>query len=747
MIRGLVQGVGFRPFVCRLAVRNGITGEVVNRTDGVSVIAEGDAVSVRRFIEEMREMAPPASDIKSIIAEPRPVRGFDSFNVADSKSLNMMITEISPDIAVCDDCVNDMQADLCRIDYPFVNCTNCGPRFTVIMELPYDRINTTMSEFQMCQGCVAEYHDMLDRRYHAQPIACNSCGPGYSYYENGKTISDIREIVNELSVRLTAGKSVAVKGLGGYHLICDALNNEAVAELRKRKKRDAKPFAVMFSDISSAREYCYLSDAEEKELVSWRRPILILRQRKPLAEAVNGGLTTIGAMLPYMPLHYMLFRKAEIHVIVMTSGNISDDPVITDDLKADEYLTPVTGALLSYNREIYNRTDDSVAIMIADKLRLIRRSRGFVPRPVDLQCRVEGIMATGAEQKNTFCIGKDHQAIISQHIGDLKNLSTYDFFSETIARFSDMFRFRPEYVACDLHPDYLSTRHALMIHERLQIPLIPIQHHHAHIASCMAENGFDEMVIGVCLDGTGFGTDGNIWGSEFMIADLSNFTRYTHFDYFRMPGGDAVVAEPWRMALSCLYEYFGDDIDYLSLPSFNSIEKERFEIVKEMIRGNINSPLTSGAGRIFDAVSALTGLCMVAKYDSEAPMRLEAAIIRETDLCYPFAIGGAISLADTFTGILKDMDNHDFTLIPARFHNTVATIIMEVCLRIRKEKGINRVVLSGGVFQNRYLLEKATSLLDNEMFEVYSNRIVPSNDGGISLGQLIIASKRIGLCV
>lgn len=695
----------------------------------------------------MREFAPPASDIKSVSTEPRQVKGYDSFSIIASRNLNSMITEISPDIAVCDECISDMRADPSRIDYPFVNCTNCGPRFTIITGLPYDRFNTTMSEFQMCQVCAAEYHDIIDRRYHAQPIACNACGPVYSYSENDRNLSDISEIGKELSARLKAGKSIAVKGLGGYHLICDALNNDAVDELRRRKKRDAKPFAVMFRDMSAVKEYCYLNEVEERELVSWRKPIVILRQRKPLAKSVNGRLTTIGAMLPYMPFHHMLFSKLEIPVIVMTSGNLSDDPVITDDIKAEEYLTPVAGALLRYNREIYNRADDSVAMVIADRLRLIRRSRGYVPRPVDLHCRVEGILATGAEQKCTFCIGKDYQAIISQHIGDLKNLSTYDFYSETIARFYEMFRFRPGYVACDLHPDYLSTRYAQMITERLHIPLFSIQHHHAHIASCMAENGLNEKVIGVCLDGTGFGTDGNIWGSEFMTADLSDFDRYTHFDYFRMPGGDAAVAEPWRMALSCLFEYFGNDIDYLSIPSFKAVDRERFSIVREMIEGSINSPLTSGAGRIFDAVSALAGICGVAEYDSEAPMRLEAAISSDTDLCYPFTTGRTISLAGTFSGILKDISDHNLAAIPARFHNTVAAIILEVCLRMRSEQALNKVVLSGGVFQNRYLLERAISLLENEMFEVYSNSIVPSNDGGISLGQLVIASKRAGLCV
>ena len=385
----------------------------------------------------------------------------------------------------------------------------------------------------------------------------------------------------------------------------------------------------MFRDITAAKKYCYIDEAEEKEMKSWRRPILILKQKEILSAAVSNGLNTIGAMLPYMPMHYMLFRFLKTPAVVLTSGNISDEPIIIDDLMAEKQLMSIADSFLSYNRQIINRTDDSVVRIIDQKTSLIRRSRGFVPRPVDLKCNVEGILAFGAEQKNSFCIGKGNQAVMSQYIGDLKNPATYNFFNETIDRFSDLFRFKAEFLACDLHPQYLSTHHAEHLENELKIPLLRVQHHHAHIASCMAEHGLDEEVIGISLDGTGFGSDENIWGGEFMIADLKGFTRFTHFDYVPMPGGEKAINEPWRMAYSYIFKYFGDSFDYKSVPLFNSIDNQKLSLIKEMIVKKMNSPLTSGAGRLFDAVSAILGLCPVATFDSEAPMRLESAVMEK----------------------------------------------------------------------------------------------------------------------
>lgn len=733
--------MGFRPFICRMAAKHGLFGEVDNRTDGVSVIVQGDLKTIDRFCNDILQNAPPASQIKSIEINATQFSGYDSFKIAGSKTVDNQITEVSPDIAVCHDCLEDMEKDPERIDYPFINCTNCGPRFTIIEGLPYDRPKTTMKSFRMCENCNSEYNDILDRRFHAQPIACNSCGPAYQYKDSVKRISGIKQILEEVSVQIASGKTVAIKGIGGYHLMCDALNNSAVSELRNKKQRDSKPFAVMFRDISAVRKYCYIDEVEEKELKSWCRPILILKQKEILSAAVSNGLNTIGAMLPYMPVHYMLFRIIKTPALVLTSGNISDEPIIIDDLMAEKQLMSIADSFLSYNRQILNRTDDSVIRIIDHKTSLIRRSRGFVPRPVDLKCNVEGILALGAEQKNSFCIGKGSQAVMSQYIGDLKNLATYNFFNETIDRFSDLFRFKPEFIACDLHPDYLSTHYAEILENELNIPLIRVQHHHAHIASCMAEHGIDEDVIGISLDGTGFGSDENIWGGEFMIADLKGFRRFTHFDYVPMPGGEIAIDEPWRMAFSYIYKYFGDSFDYKSVPLFKLIDDQKLLLVKEMIVKKMNSPMTSGAGRLFDAVSAILGFCSAATFDSEAPMRLESAIDGETNDFYPFRAAKTIVFADTIKAIMEDLPRQKISVISAKFHNTVAQVILEVSRQIRKDTSLNKVILSGGVFQNKYLLEKSSYLLTRNRFKVFTNHLVPANDGGISLGQLVIASK------
>ena len=740
----MVQGVGFRPFICRMAAKHGLFGEVDNRTDGVSVIVQGDIKTIDRFSNDILNNAPPASQIKSIEINATQFSGYDSFKITVSKTIDNQITEVSPDIAVCHDCLEDMEKDPERIDYPFINCTNCGPRFTIIEGLPYDRPKTTMKSFRMCGNCNSEYNDILDRRFHAQPIACNSCGPVYQYKDSVKRLNTITKILEEVSLQIASGKTVAIKGIGGYNLMCDALNNNAVSELRHNKHRDSKPFAVMFRDIAAARKYCYVDEAEEKEMKSWRRPILILKLKEILSAGVSNGLNTTGAMLPYMPVHYLMFKFIETPVVVLTSGNISDDPIIIDDLLAEKQLMSITDSFLSNNRQIFNRTDDSVIRFIDHKKSLIRRSRGFVPRPVDLKCNVDGIIAVGAEQKNSFCIGKGSQALMSQYIGDMKNPAIYNFFNETIDRFSFLFRFKPEFIACDLHPDYLSTQYAEHLENELNIPLIRIQHHHAHIASCMAEYGLDEEVIGISLDGTGFGTDENIWGGEFFIADLKGFRRFSHFDYIPMPGGEKAIDEPWRMAFSYIYKYFGDSFDYESVPLFNSIDNQKFLLVKEMIVKKLNSPMTSGAGRLFDAVSAILGLCPVATFESEAPMRLESTIDDVTNDLYPFRATKTIVFADTIKAILKDLPKQKISVISAKFHNTVAQVILEVSKQIRKDTSMKKVILSGGVFQNKYLLEKSTYLLNRNGFKVFTNHLVPANDGGISLGQLVIASNLRG---
>ncbi len=712
-----------------------------NRTDGVAVILKGDVNTIYKLRNDILEYAPPASNIKSIEINKTRFVAYDSFRIAESRSVDNLVTEISPDIAVCRECLDDMEKDPERIDYPFINCTNCGPRFTIIESLPYDRPMTTMKSFKMCSDCKSEYEDILDRRYHAQPIACNKCGPICILKDKSKSTSDLNQILDDISVQIASGKSVAVKGLGGYFIMCDALNNNAVNELRLRKHRDEKPFAVMFRDVSAVKSFCYLDAKEEKELVSWRRPILILRQKELLSPSVSNGLKTTGAMLPYMPLHNLILRKIKTPAVVLTSGNISDDPIITDDSAAEKLLLNVAGSVLYYNRTIHNRTDDSVVRVIDHQLCILRRSRGYVPRPVDLKMDVEGILALGADQKNSFCIGKGCQAIMSQYIGNIKNPAVYDFFTETIDRFSGMFKFKPEIVACDLHPDYTSTNYAEILEKELKIPLVRVQHHHAHIASCIAENGIEDEVIGVCFDGTGFGTDGNIWGGEFLIADTEEFTRFAHFDYIPMPGGDKAVSEPWRMAYSYLFRYFGDNLDYKAIPLFRSIDVSKLSMVREMIIKKINSPLTSGAGRLFDAFSALLSLCSDETFDSEAPMRLESAIDCETNDYYPFLSGETIVFSDTFKALLEDMSCLKVPVIAAKLHNTIAQVILQTSQQIKRSTSINKVVLSGGVFQNKYLIEKTSFLLRKERFKVFTNHLVPANDGGISLGQLAVTSK------
>jgi hydrogenase maturation protein HypF len=691
--------------------------------------------------------APPAALIKSIEISPAKVNGYSSFKISGSKSFDNQITEISPDIAVCSDCREDLEKDPERIDYPFINCTNCGPRFTIIEGLPYDRSKTTMKSFTMCRNCNSEYNDILNRRFHAQHIACNACGPVYHYKDPGKELESIEEILVEIALLIASGRSVAIKGVGGYHLMCDALNNIAVSELRLRKQRDQKPFAVMFRDVSAVRKYCYLDESEQTELESWRRPILILKQREVLSDAVSNGLGTTGVILPYMPLHYLLFKRLETPAIVFTSGNISDEPVIIDDRIAEQQLMSFADSVVSYNREIFNRTDDSVVRFIDDKKCLYRRSRGFVPRPVDLISNVEGIIAFGAEQKNSICLGKGNQAIMSQYIGDLKNPVTYNFFTDTIERLSRMMRFKPEVICCDLHPDYLSTSFAEIFKSEINKPVVRIQHHHAHIASCLAENGIDKPVIGISLDGTGYGPDENIWGGEFMIADLNSYDRIFHFDYVPMPGGEKAVTEPWRMALSYIFKYLGESFDYDSVPLFKSIDKLRFSMAREMIIKKINTPMTSGAGRLFDAVAAILGLCPVVTFDSEAPMKLESIIDKSITEVYPFGLGKTVVFADTIRAILNDLPHRKAAVISAKFHNTIAQVILEASKNIRSSSSLKDVVLSGGVFQNKYLTERSVTLLRQNGFNVFTNHLVPVNDGGISLGQLIIASKKRGLCV
>jgi len=737
-IKGLVQGVGFRPFIYRLANSYHLKGWVENRNDGVAIRVTCDKSILDQFINSIRHSAPPASNIESINFIQTDNEKFIDFQIVKSKTISNRITDVSPDIAVCNDCLADMKIQKNRINYPFINCTNCGPRFTIIKDLPYDRDKTTMKEFEMCPDCRKEYSDILDRRFHAQPVACAICGPTYSLLLDHQVTVNTIEIISKLITLFNEKKIVAIKGLGGFFLACDAHSEESVARLRKLKNREGKPFAVMFSGIEALKEYAFVDKDEETSLLSLKRPIVLLRQKKSLAPSVTVGFDTIGAMLPYMPFHHLLFENLNLPAIVLTSGNISDEPIITDNQTAIEKLSQISDAILTYNRDIYNRTDDSVVTIINKKESVFRRSRGYVPLPVKLNFDVDGILATGAELVNCFCIGKDNQAIISQHIGDLKNMETYTFYLETIEQFKKLFRFEPSLIVSDLHPNYLSTQYAV----DSKLKHIKVQHHHAHVASCMAEHHIDEQVIGVSFDGTGYGDDNHIWGSEFFVCNLSQYTRITHFDYMPMPGGDKVSNEPWRMAVSYLYKTFSNDFREFDLPFLKNVEPSSVEWLCNAIDQKINCPMTSGSGRLFDAVAAIINLCPISKFHAEAPMRLEAVMDKKNKKVYPFGISKTISFEETIEQIVKDIRQHvPISEISTKFHNTIISVIITVIKEIRNNNNLNKVVLSGGTFQNKYLLEHIESLLLKNDFEVFSHSKIPTNDGGIALGQLVIAAK------
>ncbi|MCX6269467.1 MAG: carbamoyltransferase HypF [Bacteroidetes bacterium] len=745
MVTGLVQGVGFRPFVYRMALKHELNGWVQNTNENVRIRVTGQPEKISGFLISLESEAPPAALIEKIVTEVIQEEEFTKFQILQSHDISEEITEISPDIAVCDDCLEDLNRQGNRLDYAFVNCTNCGPRFTIIRDLPYDRAKTTMQVFPMCGECQKEYENINDRRFHAQPTACKQCGPWYELFVKGKNVSDeIGEIISLVSRSIQNGRILLMKGLGGMHLACDAFNETAVENLRNIKMREGKPFAMMFRDMEALKKHASADFTEEQSLQSWRRPIVLLEMKRNeeqwLARTVNSGLNLIGAMLPYLPFHHLLFQQLKTSAIVLTSANFSNEPILIDNEGALSHFSDHVDALVLHNRDIYNRADDSVVRIMGGKERVFRRSRGYVPTPVRTALNTEGILAFGAELTNCICIGKGQKAFLSQHIGDLQGIETIRFYEQTIAQFLRLFRVKPALLAVDMHPGYQST---ITGRNFGTVPIVAVQHHHAHIASCMAEHQLDEMVIGVAFDGTGYGDDGNIWGSEFLVCDLMNYRRITHFEYLPMPGGDMAAEEPWRMAVSLLYKVYGKDFTDLNLSFFRDIESEKIEILTRMIDRHINCPLTSGAGRLFDAVASMLGLCQIATFQAEGPMRLESLAQKNCPGSYPVEMNDTICFNATVRGIVDDLIRCiDITIIASKFHNTIISVIFEAANAIRKKEGINKVVLSGGVFQNKYLLEGAITLLEKNNFEVYTHAAVPANDGGIALGQLAVASKR-----
>jgi len=734
-VRGIVQGVGFRPFVYNLAERLGLAGYVLNSSAGVLIEVEGDGAQIERLLSELSENPPPLAQIEDIAVASLEPSGNASFEIRESVDEPGQLAPVSPDVSTCADCLREFRTPGDRrFGYPFTNCTNCGPRYTITRMVPYDRPRTTMACFPMCELCLREYEDPSDRRFHAQPNACPDCGPSLTL-----PVEKARQL-------LQAGGIVAIKGLGGFHLVCDPANDAAVRQLRERKKRSDKPFALMVPDVAAAEKLCVVSDAERAALSSIRRPIVILARRPdaPLSPALAPGNNTLGVMLPYTPLHYLLFGDS-FSALVMTSGNVSEEPIVTGNREAAARLHSIADAFLFHNRDIHTRVDDSVARVFAGKERVLRRSRGYAPHPVALSFPVAEILACGAELKNTFCLTKDHHAFLSQHIGDLENYETLVFYRETLDRMQQLFRIAPTAVAYDLHPQYLSTKLAL---EMTEIQQIGVQHHHAHIASCMAENGIGGKVIGVAFDGTGFGTDGKIWGGEFLVADFTGFERRAHFRYIPLAGGDRAVREPWRLGLSYLLDTFGARLDSLDLPLLRRVALKKMTTVRSMIERRINTVETSACGRLFDAVASIVGLRDEVNFEAQAAIELEACAFGGVEVTYPFEITAdapsQIDLRPAIEQIVRDvLAGKPTGWISAAFHNTVAAIIVEVCLRLRAAERMDRVCLSGGTFQNVYLVERAAASLRDNGFEVVLHSKVPPNDGGISLGQAVIANANL----
>ncbi len=762
-MRGIVQGVGFRPFVYNLAHSLGLVGYVLNSSAGVIVEVEGSEDHLARFQQRLREELPPLAQIDELTFRDMEPCGDHEFSIQQSTHAEGDFVLVSPDVATCPDCWADStRKEDRRFGYPFTNCTNCGPRYTIIRDLPYDRPSTTMAAFQMCTQCQAEYEAPRDRRFHAQPNACPQCGPGLALVRSGSFTRDAdvvlnfssgdlsRSILADARRLLRAGNILAVRGLGGFLLCCDAGNEVAVRGLRTRKKRSEKPFALMARDVNAVKGFCVVSSHDAAALATPQRPIVILPRRTDasITAAVAPGNDTIGVMLPYTPLHALLFGDSadsppEFNALVMTSGNLSEEPIVTANQEAWKRLADVADWFLFHNRDIYMRVDDSVVRTFAGKTRVLRRSRGYVPRAIDLKHPLKEVLACGAELKNTFCLTKDHYALLSQHIGDLQNHETMCFFEETLENLKKLFRVTPAIVAHDLHPLYMSTRFA----QRSELSKIGVQHHHAHIASCMAENGLTEKVIGVAFDGTGYGTDGQIWGGEFLVADLCGFERRAHLRYVPLAGGDAAVRQPWRSALSHLRESFGESLpSHLAL--WQQVPAKHVSLVQTMLVRGVNTVNTSSSGRLFDAVASLVGLRHEVNFEGQAAIELELAANKDVKEGYPFQIESGepspIDVRPMIEAIVRDLKSGaDVGVISARFHNTLAAIILEICCRLRRQEKLDRVCLSGGTFQNMLLLQWTIAALSASGFKVFLHSAVPPNDGGISLGQAVIANALV----
>jgi hydrogenase maturation protein HypF len=756
-IEGVVQGVGFRPFVYRIAQLFEVRGYVLNSSEGVVIEAEADENALQKFISALEMELPPLARIDELrVSNIEPV-GDDRFTIRQSAPIAGRFALVPPDVGTCEDCTLDFQnPSNRRYGYAFTNCTNCGPRYTIIRDVPYDRSRTTMDAFPMCPACQAEYDDPLNRRFHAEPNACPVCGPGLALMSAEQMASGVPHefaaaspgILKRTRELLEQGEIIAIKGLGGFHLACDASHDRAVGLLRERKRRSGKAFAIMARDIETAERLCFVTSNDRALLIGARRPIVLLTRREDarVSGDVAPGNTRLGVMLPYTPLHHLLFEEAGFDALVMTSGNLSEEPIVSRNHEVWPRLKPLADHFLLHNRKIQTRVDDSVVQSFEGREYPVRRSRGFAPEPIDLEMPVGEILACGGELKNTLCLTKDHYAILSQHIGDLENLETMELFRETLGHLKRFFRASPAAVAHDLHPNYLSTRFAL---EESGLRPIGVQHHHAHIASCMADNGLHDTVIGVAFDGTGYGTDGKIWGGEFLVCDFGEFERRGHLDYTPLAGGDRAVRQPWRSALAYLGAAFGPDATSLKLPLFLEVAPKQVAFVNQMISRRIQTVETSSCGRLFDAVASILGVRHETTYEGQAAVELEAAASHDPER-YSFDFTETapfqVNLRPTIREVAQDfLGGTPVPIISARFHRTMAQVVVDACTRIRESAGLRRVCLSGGTFQNLRLLEHSVTGLRERGFDVFIHHRVPPNDGGLSLGQAVIASRRLAV--
>ncbi|HKX31053.1 MAG TPA: carbamoyltransferase HypF [Blastocatellia bacterium] len=742
IIRGAVQGVGFRPFVYRLAAELGLAGWVNNSAQGVFIEVEGAPPRLESFLLRLEPERPPRSFIQSLESSFLDPKGYRGFEIRKSDQEGEKTVVVLPDIAVCADCLREISdPHNRRYRYPFTNCTNCGPRFSIVESLPYDRANTTMKKFAMCGACAAEYEDPLDRRFHAQPNACPNCGPHLEFWDRaGAVLAARHEALLAAVDSIRRGEIVAVKGVGGLHLVVDARNEEAIRGLRRRKHREEKPFALMFPSLAAVEADCEVSEIEARLLLSPESPIVLLKRRSTLSDSIAPHNPYVGAMLPYTPLHQLLLGELQVP-IVATSGNLSDEPICFDERQALDRLGGIADFFLVHNRPIARHVDDSIARVILGRELIMRRARGFAPLPIHLDRALPSMLAAGGHLKNTVAVAVGSEIFVSQHIGDLTTPEAFAAFQQVIRHFQELYAVEPSSIACDAHPDYLSTQFA----RRSPLPTHSIQHHFAHVMACLAENEIVSPALGVVWDGTGYGPDGTIWGGEFLLVTDDSSTRAAHFRTFRLPGGEKAVREPRRAALGLLFEIFGEELfamkDLAPIVSFTSRE---LDLLRQVLRKGLNSPVTSSAGRVFDAVSSIAGLRQITRYEGQGAMELEFALDGiETDESYSVRLsegGGAIVVdwEPLMRELIADVRSAvPAGLISARFHNALVDGLVAVARRVNEPK----VALTGGCFQNKYLTERAVGGLQKAGFRPYWHQRIPPNDGGIALGQLIAAAR------